>query len=68
LKDTFTKALVVLAHFAAGLRTMVETDSSVFAIRGVLSQLHKETDARWHPVAFDSKKMTPTQQAYYTGD
>ena len=68
LKDAFTKA-PVLAHYAAGLRTMVETDASVFAIGGVLSQLHgEETDSRWHPVAFYSKKMTPTQQAYHTGD
>lgn len=68
LKEAFTQA-PILAHFEPGLRTMVETDASRFAIGGVLSQLHGETpDARWHPVAFYSKKMTPTQQSYHTGD
>ena len=68
LKEAFTQA-PMLAHFEPELRTMLETDASGFAIGGVLSQLHGEAqDARWHPVAFYSKKMTPTQQAYHTGD
>ena len=46
VKDAFTKA-PVLAHYTPGLRTMVETDASVFAIGGVLSQLHsEETEGR----------------------
>jgi hypothetical protein len=68
LKKAFTEA-PILAHFLPGRRIMLETDASVFAIGGILSQLVGEgTEARWHPIAFYSKKMNPTQQAYPTCD
>ena len=68
LKQAFVTA-PVLAHFAPALRTMVETDASMFAIGAVLSQLQVEEDtSRWHPVAYISRKLNPTQQAYGVGD
>ena len=50
---------------------MIETDTSGTAIAGIISQLHGtelETGARWHPVAYYSKKLTATEQRYETHD
>lgn len=64
LKAVFTQA-PVLQHYDASLPTRVETDASIFAIGAVLTQLR---EGRWHPVAFRSRKLTPIEVRYGTGD
>jgi hypothetical protein len=68
LKAAFTTA-PMLRHFDPARRILVETDASGFAIAGILSQLFGEgADARWHPVAFYSKKLTDIESRYETHD
>jgi Reverse transcriptase (RNA-dependent DNA polymerase)/RNase H-like domain found in reverse transcriptase/Integrase zinc binding domain/Chromo (CHRromatin Organisation MOdifier) domain len=68
LKATFTTA-PMLRHFDPSLRILVETDASGFAVAGTISQLFgEEADARWHPIAFYSKKMTAVECRYETHD
>ncbi len=61
----FTSA-PILIHFDPKNRVSVETDASEYAVAGIFSQLSKE--ARWHTVAFWSRKMIPAEQAYETHD
>ena len=56
LKEAFTSA-PVLRHFDPNRQIRIETDTSGFAIAGILSQHRdsmgtRKTDAHWHPVAF----------------
>jgi hypothetical protein len=68
LKTAFTTA-PILRHFDPVLRIMVETDASGFALAGIISQLFGEgADARWHPIAFYSKKMSEVECRYETHD
>lgn len=68
LKEYFLQA-PLLRHFDPLLRIMIETDASQFAIGGILSQLFGEgTEARWHPIAFYSKKLSPTESRYEVHD
>ena len=60
IKVTYTSA-PVLCHFNPTLPIQLHTDSSGFALSGILSQLH---DNRWHPVAFWSRKCLPTECNY----
>jgi hypothetical protein len=60
----------MLAHYDPEKRSRVEVDASGGAIGGVMSQ---EDDPhakrpRWKPVAFFSRKMTPAEKNYDTGD
>jgi transposase InsO family protein len=64
LRRCFTTA-PMLSHFDPSLRTRTETDASMFAAGGVLSQLNGEI---WHPVAFYSHKFSPAEQNYETHD
>ena len=57
LKEAICTALV-LAHPDTLQPFMVKTDTSNFAIRAVL--LQKQSDDKWHPVAFLSKSMDNT--------
>jgi len=45
----------------------IESDSSDFATRAVLSQQSPE-DNKWHPVAFLSKSLSPVGQSYKIHD
>ena len=64
LRQNFISA-PLLRHFDQKLPIRVETDASKFAIRGILSQLFgASTDAKWHPVAFYSRKLSPVKQRY----
>ncbi len=68
LRQKFTQA-PILRHFDPTLRIMVETDASKFAVGGILSQLYGDrTEARWHPIAFFSKKLSPAEQRYEVHD
>ena len=53
----------ILQHYDLELPTMVETDASNGVVAGVLSQQNLETKL-WHPIAFFSKTMQPTELNY----
>jgi len=55
----------LLRHFDPELPTRMHTDFSGRGVGGVLLQLHGD---RWHPIAFRSRKLTPTEARYDTGD
>jgi hypothetical protein len=61
LKRRFTTA-PILGRFDPKTVCIVETDASDFALRVVLSQ--RGEDGRLHPVAFHSRKFTPTKINY----
>ena len=61
LKVAFTTA-PVLAHFDPTKQIYVETDASDYVSSGILSQ--KGNDGVLHPVAFMSKKHSPTECNY----
>lgn len=66
LKEAFTSA-PVLRHFDASLPIKVEIDASVFAAAAIISQLFGTgADAKWHPIAFYSRKFTPAERNYNT--
>src|SRR5438034_771825 len=72
LKNTFFSALV-LQYFDPSKPIHIKIDASGFAIVGILSQSGDLTpgrwlDAHWHPVAFWSRKMIPTECNYDTYD
>lgn len=68
LKRRFTEA-PILRHYDPALRVRLETDASRYAVSGILSQLFgADLTAKWHPIAFFSKKMTPVQLRYNTHD
>ena len=56
---------VVLRHFDASLPTVVETDSSGFAIAAILSQLHPDG---YRPVAYWSRQTTDVERRYGAHD
>jgi len=60
LKRRFTTT-PILKHFDPDLPSRLHTDASGFAISGIVSQLH---DPHCHPVAFYSRKCTPTKCNY----
>ncbi|MBW0518510.1 hypothetical protein O181_058225 [Austropuccinia psidii MF-1] len=64
LKEAFTTA-PILAHFNPSLPTIVETDSSDYALGAVLSQVN---DSGKHPIAFDSRKLLPAELSYEIHD
>ncbi|KAL2126371.1 hypothetical protein VTI74DRAFT_1096 [Chaetomium olivicolor] len=55
----------ILRHFDPSLPIRVETDASKRAVGAVLSQL---ADGHWRPVAFRSRKLTPEETRYHTGE
>src|SRR2546429_9911940 len=63
-KDLFTPERV-LVHHDPEKKTMVETDASDFAIGARLMQ---KVNGRWRPVAFYSRKLTPTERNYDAHD
>ncbi len=83
LQQAFTKA-PVLIHFDPEKPIRLDTDSSGFAIAGIISQLAgsdrdqaaessapsggKPSSRDWHPVAFWSRSMTPAERNYTVGD
>ncbi|KFY17373.1 hypothetical protein V491_05014, partial [Pseudogymnoascus sp. VKM F-3775] len=68
LKQRFIEA-PILRHYDPALHMRLETDASGYTVSGILSQLFgAEAAARWHPIAFFSKKMTPVQLRYDTHD
>ncbi|KFY32473.1 hypothetical protein V493_00163 [Pseudogymnoascus sp. VKM F-4281 (FW-2241)] len=61
LKQRFTEA-PILQHYNLALRVKLETNASRYAVSSILSQLFgADLAARWHPIAFFSKKMAPVQ-------
>ena len=62
LKTVFTTA-PILAHFNPENPIIVETDSSEYAIAGILSQLNPGT-GQLHPVAFYSRSLHPAELNY----
>jgi hypothetical protein len=62
LKTAFTTA-PILAHFNPENPIIVETDSSEYAIAGILSQLNTGT-GQLHPVAFYSRSLHPAELNY----
>lgn len=64
LKELFISA-PVLAQFNPDAETIVECDSSGWAIGGILSQRDQEDT---HPTAYFSKKNTPAECNYDIGD
>jgi hypothetical protein len=83
LQEAFTK-VPVLIHFDSSKPIRLETDSSGFAISGIISQqseanrkLSDESSETgggktplfdWHPVAFWSRSMTAAERNYTVGD
>ena len=72
LKNAFS-SILVLQHFDPNKPIRIEMNALEFAIAGILSQLGDSTlgqwsDAHWHPVAFWSRKMIPTECNYDTYD
>ena len=75
LRQAFVKSLI-LHHFDPESHIRIETDTSSYAIGGILSQLSSGTSldrvvnkadlGQWHPVAFFSRKMIPTKTWYKT--
>ncbi|EFQ94190.1 hypothetical protein PTT_08209, partial [Pyrenophora teres f. teres 0-1] len=61
LKQAFCSE-VVLAHFNPDLKCILETDASDYVYAAVLSQIQSDDTIR--PVAYLSKKMTPTECNY----
>jgi transposase InsO family protein len=64
IKQAFASA-DFLRHFDPDLPTVIETDSSDYAISAILSQYHGPT---LHPVAFMSRKMLPAELNYEIHD
>ncbi|MBW0514953.1 hypothetical protein O181_054668 [Austropuccinia psidii MF-1] len=64
LKEAFTTA-PILAHFNPSLPTIVETDSSDYALGAVLSQVNYSGK---HPIVFDSGKLLPAELNYEVHD
>lgn len=60
LIDRFTTA-PILGHYDPNLPLRLEEDSCHAALAGVLSQRHEDG---WHPIAFYSRKFTPTEWHY----
>lgn len=70
LKVCFQKA-PLLSHFDPTKEICVETDASIVAIAGILSQKSSEKDeatTHWRPVAFYSRKLQPVETRYETHD
>lgn len=63
LKHAFCSA-TVLRHWDPSRPTRVETDASVKAISGILTQL---VDSQWRPIAYWSRKLQDTEQRWATG-
>ncbi|MBW0572876.1 hypothetical protein O181_112591 [Austropuccinia psidii MF-1] len=64
LKEAFTSA-PILSHFNPSLPTIVETDSSDYALGAVLSQVN---DSGKHHIAFYSRKLLPAELNYEIHD
>lgn len=65
LKDAFQQA-PLLRHYDPSRAVRIETDASIFAMAGILSQ--QDDEGRWHPVAFWSRKFTDAERNYGTAD
>lgn len=56
----------LLRHFDPERKIRIETDTSIYAMSGILSQLFK--DGHWHPIAFWSRKLIDAERRYNTYD
>ena len=56
----------VLRHPRMGKPFILDPDSSAYCIGAVLQQLFRDPDGqmRLHPIAYESKKLTETEQCY----
>ena len=66
LKVSFTAA-PILMHYHLKEPLMIDTDASDLAKGAVLSQ-YENSDKKWHPVAFYSKKFSPAELNYDIDD
>ena len=62
VKISFTEA-PILTHYHSKKPLMIETDASDLAKGAVLSQ-YEDSDKKWDPVAFYSKKFSPAELNY----
>ena len=62
MKISFTEA-PILTHYHSKKPLMIETDASDLTKGAVLSQ-YEDSDKKWHPVAFYSKKFSPAELNY----
>ena len=60
-KQAFTSA-PILAHFDSSLQSIVETDTSDYAIGAVHSQVQR--NGHTHPCAFLLRKFSPAEMNY----
>lgn len=69
LKTCFTTA-PILMFFDPDRASRVETDASIHAVSGLISQLYVLESGRrvWKPVAYYSRKLNSAQRNYITGD
>ena len=65
LRKAFTKARI-FQHFDLECHILIETDTSGYAISGVLSQLASDNLGWWNPIAFYSQKIIPAKTWYKT--
>jgi hypothetical protein len=61
LKERFTIA-PILTHYSPEHQCIIETDASDFALGAVISQ--KSSDDKLHPIAYHSRKFSPTKINY----
>ena len=66
LRQAFPEA-PILHHFDPEHYIRIETDTSGYAIGGILSRLTPNA-GQWHPVAFFSREMIPAETRYQTHD
>ena len=64
LRQAFTK-VPILHYFDPKCYIRIKTDTSGYAIGGILSQVTLEF-SQWHPVAFVCRKMIPVETWYET--
>ena len=57
----------ILKHFVFQNPVYLDVDSSAYAIGGALQQYFRDPDGnnRLHPIAYESKKLTQTEQRYW---
>ncbi len=67
LRQAFVE-VPILNHFDPECHIRIETDTSSYAISGILSQLTSDDSGQWYPVVFFSRKLIPIKTWYKTHD
>ena len=66
LRQAFIEALILI-HFNSECHIWIETNTSGYAIGGVLSQLTSDS-SQWNPVVYFFRKIIPVKTCYETHD